>query len=451
MPDDVEKNVAFVSLGCPKALVDAEHIVAALGASGYSVVGEEEGADVVVVNTCGFIDAAQTESYDAIERALAARREVVVTGCLGADARALKARYPELKFVSPPAKSEPVVAAVQQYLPVTAPSRTLDTPATRPADNRVQLTPEHYAYLKISEGCNHRCTFCIIPSMRGDLVSRPLNQVLDEAHQLVAGGVRELLLVAQDLSAYGIDMKYAQTSYEGRQRASRLFDLCEALAAIAPWVRLHYVYPYPHVERVVELMADGKILPYLDMPLQHAAPHILQAMRRPAAAERTLERIRRWREICPELVIRSTFIVGFPGESETDLGTLLDFLEAAQLDRVGCFTYSPVAGAAANALPGHIDERDKLDRQERVYEIQQAISAARLKRHVGRRLRALVDEVEGASALGRTMYDAPDIDGVVHIADGQDLTTGQFVWVDVTDADDHDLYGSLAGQALNFA
>ncbi len=444
-----QRRISFVSLGCPKALVDSEHIVTDLLHQGYEIVDENTEATVAVINTCGFIDHAKAESYDAIEQALARNQEVVVTGCLGADAEQLKARFPSLKFVSGPAQVQPVVSAVGQFIP-PQPTEYL------PTEVRTRLTPAHYAYLKISEGCNHSCSFCIIPDMRGKLRSRPIGEVLREAQQLVADGAKELLVVAQDLSAYGVDLGYAEDSFEGRRLSTRLQTLCEHLGDIAPWVRLHYVYPYPHVDRLVPLMAQGGLLPYLDMPLQHASPDILRAMRRPAAAEKALTRIGRWREICPDIAIRSTFIVGFPGETEEDVGRLLDFLEAAQLDRVGCFTYSAVAGAQANELPEAVDEGDKLDRQEMVYEVQAQISKARLDRHVNTTLRVLVDEVNadraGISLVGRSQYDAPEIDGVVQVGvedhNHSSVRPGDFVWVKIKSHDDHDLFGELVGDTL---
>ncbi len=448
------RRVSFVSLGCPKALVDSENIITELLASGYDVVAEEEPADVLVVNTCGFIDSAKEESYGVIEQALQEQREVVVTGCLGADAQALKQRYPQLRYVSGPAQVAPVVKSVDSVLHAGADKRTRrDSGQASPQEARQRLTPPHYAYLKISEGCNHDCSFCIIPAMRGPLRSRRIDDVVAEAQLLVADGARELLLIAQDLSAYGVDLRYADAEVFGRQVETRLLPLCEVLADIAPWVRLHYVYPYPNVDKLIPLMASGGLLPYLDVPLQHASPRILKAMRRPAAAEKSLQRIQRWREICPQLAIRSTFIVGFPGETEEDVGMLLDFLTEAQLDRVGCFTYSEVAGAAANRLDGHVDERDKLDRQEMVYELQANISAAMLDRHVGTRLRVLVDEAYDApgdngqsGVVGRTMFDAPEIDGVVYIDEGSGLQPGDFAWVRIDRHDDHDLYGTSLGK-----
>ncbi len=439
-----EKKVSFVSLGCPKALVDSEHIVTELVDSGYEVVAGDASADVVVINTCGFIDSAKAESYDAIEGALEAHQEVIVTGCMGADAADLKRRYPELKHVSGPAEVAPVMQAVSATVGHFEP---MPSPALSPAlsgEARVRLTPQHYAYLKISEGCNHDCSFCIIPHMRGPLRSRGIDDVLAEAELLVEDGARELMVIAQDLSAYGVDLRYAAKRWNGADIPTRLNVLCEHLGSLDAWVRLHYVYPYPSVDGLIPLMADGKILPYLDIPLQHASPSILKAMRRPAAAEKTLERIARWRELCPDIAIRSTFIVGFPGETEDDVGALLDFLEAAQLERVGCFTYSSVDGASANALSGHVDERDKLDRQEAVYELQAGISAQKLTRRVGQTLRVLVDE----PGIARTMFDAPEIDGVVHLDDTA-APVGEFAWVRVERHDDHDLYGSVVGDNLN--
>ncbi len=446
-------RVGLLSLGCPKALVDAEHIVTGLAADGYDIVSAEEASDVLVINTCGFIEAAKDESLDAIEAALETGREVVVTGCMGADAAALRKRFPGLRHVSGPADVAPVLDAVQQFVPAG--------PADRPAgaeglfgEARVRLTPGHYGYLKISEGCNHKCRFCIIPQMRGPLVSRDVAEVLVEAEAMVADGVQELLVVAQDLSAYGLDIGYRDSRFQGQAVVARLETLAVELGAIAPWVRLHYVYPYPHVDRLIPLMADGVLLPYLDMPLQHASPRVLKAMRRPAASEKTLERLLAWREQCPDLCIRSSFVVGFPGETEDDVGELLDFLEAAQLDRVGCFTYSDVDGAAANALPDQVDERDKLDRQEMVYETQASISRARLARHVGRVLRVLVDDTErlpdgGWQLTARSQFDAPEIDGVVHVRADTAVPVGEFAWVAVEDHDDHDLVGKLAGQPLS--
>ena len=436
-------KVGLVSLGCPKALVDSEHIATRLLDLGYEVEEGDE-SEVVVVNTCGFIDAAKEESLATIASVLDQGKKVVVTGCMGSAQNELRTAFPELDFVSGPADLAPVVTAVQSYLPQHEPLAPL------PGEARARLTADHFAYLKISEGCNHKCSFCIIPSMRGKLRSRPLPDVVDEARGLIADGVKEIALIAQDLSAYGLDRKYEACTINGQSYRSDILSLCELVGELGAWVRLHYVYPYPHVDQLIPLMRDGLLLPYLDVPLQHASPKILKAMRRPAAAEKALERIRAWREICPDLAIRSTFIVGFPGETDEDVGLLLDFLEQAQLDRAGCFTYSAVTGARANALAGPVDEQDKLDRQERVYELQNEISRRRLKRHAGRRLRVLVDGSTPDRLVGRSMYDAPDIDGLVHIRSSQPLmpAEGEFVWVDVTDSDDHDLYGDLVAEEI---
>jgi ribosomal protein S12 methylthiotransferase len=397
--------------------------VTQLSDDGFEVVGEQDAAEVVVVNTCGFIDAAKAESYAAIEQALNNGREVVVTGCMGAKRDELLSRYPQLQHVSGPGDVAPVVDAVQSFYPARRSAYADRWVGPSPREARLRLTPSHYGYLKISEGCNHKCSFCIIPSMRGQLRSNPLEAVIEEAEAMAAQGAMP----------------------DGAVE-TRLFELCRILSDIAPWVRLHYVYPYPSVDRLVELMADGKILPYLDVPLQHASPRILKAMRRPAAAEKALQRIRSWREICPDLAIRSTFIVGFPGETEEDVGLLLDLLEAAQLDRVGCFTYSHVDGAAANQLGGAVDERDMLDRQEMVYELQANISAQRLDRLVGKRLQVLVD-TSGDVSTARTRYDAPEIDGVVYIEDGgRELHPGDMAWVNIVRHDEHDLYGRLQGR-----
>ena len=455
-------KVGLVSLGCPKALVDSEHIVTRLFDRGYDVVGAnaEDSADVetMIVNTCGFIEAARDESFATIEACLDEGKKVIVTGCLGAQDEALRQRFPTLEFISGPESYDQVMGGLQIYEPLSDASSQPPASVHTPRD---RLTPGHYAYLKVSEGCNHQCSFCIIPSMRGKLRSRLLDDVMGEARQAVAEGARELLVIAQDLSAYGADLRYQRVHWSGADRQTRLLDLCEALSELNVWIRLHYVYPYPHVDKLIPLMAQGAILPYLDMPLQHASPRILQAMRRPAAAEKSLERIRRWRELCPDLNIRSTFIVGFPGETEEDVAQLLDFLEEAQLDRVGCFTYSPVDGAAANTLPGAVDERDKLDRQELVYEVQQSISRKRRSRQIGKTIRVLIDTVNADGAIGRSAADAPEIDGAVFVSArvesatgdaragygrGPRLKAGEFAWVDIVDADDHDLYGELSGE-----
>ena len=449
-----EQAVGLVSLGCPKALVDSEQIASNLLDLGYEVrVGDD--ADVVVVNTCGFIETAKEETKETIGDLLQAGKRVVVTGCMGHD-EALRSEFPELEFVSGPADVNPVILAVQHYTPNAQAHRIVEPQSATPANHvdyfdgqlRARLTEDHFAYLKISEGCNHKCSFCIIPTMRGKLRSRSLDDVIAEGEALVADGVQEISLIAQDLSAYGADLRYQDSEVHGEVHAANLMSICRLLGARVPWLRLHYVYPYPHVDELIPLMNDGLVLPYLDIPFQHAAPNILKLMRRPAAAEKTLERIRRWREICPEIAIRSTFIVGFPGETDDDVGVLLDFLQEAQLDRVGCFTYSAVAGARANELSGQVDEAEKLDRQERVYEVQSEISAARLARHVGSRLRVLIDASE-SGLVGRSMFDAPEIDGHVYI-EGDSARVGEFAWVDVERSTDHDLYGKLVGEEIRF-
>ncbi|MEJ5211764.1 MAG: 30S ribosomal protein S12 methylthiotransferase RimO [Burkholderiales bacterium] len=432
-------RVGFVSLGCPKATVDSEHILTRLRAEGYDIVGSYAEADLVIVNTCGFIDAAVEESLDTIGEALQENGRVIVTGCLGAKGDVVSANYPQVLAVTGPHATEEVMAAVHAHLPKPHDPYTDLVPP-----QGVRLTPRHYAYLKISEGCNHRCTFCIIPSLRGDLVSRPVHEVMREAESLVRAGVREILVISQDTSAYGVDVKYRTGFHGGRPLRTRITELAQALGELGVWVRLHYVYPYPHVDELIPLMAEGRILPYLDIPFQHASPRILKAMRRPAAAEDTLRRIERWREICPDLVIRSTFIVGFPGETEDDFQELLQFLEEARLDRVGCFTYSPVEGAAANALPDPVPEAVKEERRQRLMLVQEDISAQRLAARVGRRLRVLVDEVDEEGAVARSFADAPEIDGLVYVTDGQSLKPGAFAEVIVTDSDVHDLWARLA-------
>ncbi len=429
-----QPKVGFVSLGCPKALVDSERILTQLRAEGYDLVPTYEDADLVVVNTCGFIDAAVEESLDAIGEALSENGRVIVTGCLGAKEEVIRNQHPQVLKVTGPHAYEEVIAAVHQHLP---PRHDPFTSLVPPQG--IKLTPRHYAYLKISEGCNHRCTFCIIPSMRGDLVSRPVGEVLEEAERLVKAGVKELLVISQDTSAYGVDIKYRTGFWRGRPVRTRMTELCRALGELGAWVRLHYVYPYPHVDEVIPLMAEGKLLPYLDVPLQHASPRVLKAMRRPASSESNLRRIEAWREICPELTLRSTFIVGFPGETEADFEELLQFLEAAQLDRVGCFTYSPVEGAQANSLPDPVPEEVKQERLERFMALQARISATKLQAKIGRRLRVLVDAVDADGAVARSAADAPEIDGVVYIADGAHLQAGDWADVTVTGASEHDL------------
>jgi ribosomal protein S12 methylthiotransferase len=442
-------KVGFVSLGCPKALVDSERILTQLRVEGYDIVPSYGAADVVVVNTCGFIDAAVQESLDAIGEALAENGKVIVTGCLGKRAEVIREAHPDVLAITGPQDYASVMSAVHKQLPpkydpfVDIVPRSRSRKSADANDIGVKLTPKHYAYLKISEGCNHRCTFCIIPSMRGDLVSRPIDEVLIEAEKLVKSGVRELLVISQDTSAYGVDLKYTERTWRGREYRTRMTPLCEGLAELGAWVRLHYVYPYPHVDEVIPLMAEGKVLPYLDIPFQHASPRILKLMKRPAASAKTLERVRAWREVCPELTIRSTFIVGFPGESDAEFEELLDFLGEAQLDRVGAFAYSPVDGARANDLPGAVPEEVKQERLERFMATQAQISAAKLKRKVGTVVDALVDHVDASGAVARTAADAPEIDGVLRIADGQKLKPGQIVAVSVIAAEEHDLVGRL--------
>ncbi|WP_395681657.1 30S ribosomal protein S12 methylthiotransferase RimO [Dokdonella sp.] len=432
-------KVGFVSLGCPKALVDSERILTQLRVEGYDIVPDYDSADVVVVNTCGFIDAAVTESLDAIGEALEENGKVIVTGCLGKRAEVIREAHPDVLSISGPQDYASVMNAVHAALPPKHdPFLDLVPP------QGIKLTPKHYAYLKISEGCNHRCTFCIIPSMRGDLVSRPVDEVLVEAEKLVKGGVKELLVVSQDTSAYGVDLKYAERDWRGKVRATRMNGLCEGLAELGVWTRLHYVYPYPHVDDVIPLMADGKILPYLDIPFQHASPRILKLMKRPGAVDKVLARVQAWRKGCPDLTIRSTFIVGFPGETEAEFEELLAFLHEAQLDRVGAFTYSPVDGARANDLPDPVPDAIKEERLERFMETQADISAARLARKVGTRQTVLVDEVDEDGAIARSKADAPEIDGIVRIDDGHKLKPGQFVEVEIIHTDEHDLIGRLA-------
>jgi ribosomal protein S12 methylthiotransferase len=432
-------KVGFVSLGCPKALVDSERILTQLKMDGYDIVPTYEDAEVVVVNTCGFIDSAKQESLDAIGEALSENGKVIVTGCMGKgeDAKLIKELHPKILGVTGPAAYEEVVGAVHDWVP---PKLQHDPYTDLVPPQGVKLTPRHYAYLKISEGCNHRCSFCIIPDMRGDLVSRPIGDVMEEAERLVRAGVRELLVISQDTSAYGVDIKYRTDFWNGRPMKTRMQELCEALAEFGVWVRLHYVYPYPHVDNAVPLMADGKILPYLDIPFQHGSPSVLKRMKRPAAAEKSLERIARWREICPDITLRSTFIVGFPGETEEDFETLLDFLEEAQLDRVGCFQYSPVKGAKANDLPDHVPEELKQERWERFMELQQGISSQKLQDKIGTTIQVLVDEVHEEGAIGRSAADAPEIDGKVFLEGAVDLNPGDLVEGEVTAADEYDLW-----------
>ncbi|MCM2327192.1 MAG: 30S ribosomal protein S12 methylthiotransferase RimO [Lysobacter sp.] len=427
-------RVGFVSLGCPKALVDSESILTQLRAEGYDIAPSYEGSDLVVVNTCGFIDAAVQESLDAIGEAMAANGKVIVTGCLGARGDVVREAHPRVLAVTGPHATPEVMAAVHAHLPKPHDPFTDLVPP-----QGIRLTPRHYAYLKISEGCNHRCTFCIIPSMRGDLVSRPVGEVMQEAEHLVRAGVKELLVISQDTSAYGVDVKYRTGFWGGKPLRTRMTELCEALGGLGAWVRLHYVYPYPHVDEVIALMAGGRILPYLDVPFQHASARILKLMKRPAAGEKTLERIRAWRRECPELAIRSTFIVGFPGETEAEFEELLGFLREARLDRVGCFTYSPVEGAKANGLPGAVPEEVKQERLARFMAVQAGVSRERLAEKVGREIDVLVDDVEGRIALARSSSDAPEIDGIVRVKGAKGARAGEFLRVRVTASGDHDL------------
>ena len=432
------QRIGMVSLGCPKATVDSEQILTRLRAEGYEIVPDYAQADMVIINTCGFIDSAVEESMQTIDEALHENGRVIVTGCLGAKSEQVKASFPDLLAVTGPHATSEVMQAVHQHLPPKHdPFLDLLPP------QGIKLTPQHYAYLKISEGCNHRCTFCIIPSLRGDLVSRPIDDVMQEAQNLVRAGVKELLVISQDTSAYGVDVKYRTEFWNGQPLQTRFIDLARALGQFGVWVRLHYVYPYPHVDEVIPLMAEGLILPYLDIPFQHASKRILKAMKRPGSQEKVLQRIQRWREICPDLVIRSTFIVGFPGETEDDFQQLLDFLSAAQLDRVGCFMYSAVEGATANDLPGQVDEQTKQERYDRFMRHQQVISTAKLKQRVGQQMRVLVEEPYDEGWVGRSYADAPEIDGLVFITTDKNLAPGQFINVVITASDEYDLFAEL--------
>ncbi len=431
-------QIGFISLGCPKALVDSERILTKLRSEGYTISPTYQDADLVVVNTCGFIDAAVEESLDSIGEALAQNGKVIVTGCLGSREAEIRERHPQVLKVTGAHALEEVVAAVHEHLPPPHdPFISLVPP------QGIKLTPRHYAYLKISEGCNHRCTFCIIPSMRGDLVSRPVDDVMLEAERLANAGVKELLVVSQDTSAYGLDLKYQSRDWKGRSVKTRFYDLAEALGDLGIWVRMHYVYPYPHVDEVIPLMAEGKILPYLDIPFQHANSRILKLMKRPAASENNLERIKAWREICPDITLRSTFIVGFPGETEQEFEQLLDFMSEAQMDRVGCFAYSPVKGAVANDLPDQVPEEVKQERLARFMAHQAEISAARLQQRVGRIETVLIDEVVEEGAVARSKADAPEIDGQVFIDGATHLKVGDFVDVELEESDEYDLWGRL--------
>lgn len=434
-------KVGFVSLGCPKALVDSERILTQLKSDGYDIVPSYDDADLVVVNTCGFIDSAKQESLDAIGEAIAENGKVLVTGCMGAQKEVITNAHPKVLGVTGPAASEQVVNQVHNFLPQ---NKSHDPFIDLVPAHGIKLTPRHYAYLKISEGCNHRCSFCIIPSMRGDLVSRPVGEVLDEAERLANAGVRELLVISQDTSAYGVDTKYQTGFWQGQPVKASMQGLCEALAQLGIWVRLHYVYPYPHVDKIIPLMAEGKILPYLDIPFQHASLSVLKAMKRPAATEKTLDRIRTWRKLCPDITLRSTFIVGFPGETDADFEELLQFLQIAQLDRVGCFQYSPVDGAAANDLDNHVPEELKQERWERFMETQQEISTQKLHTKIGQKLEVLVDEANAEGIVARSAADAPEIDGNVFLEPDPRVEAGDFIQVKIHDADEYDLYGAVA-------
>ena len=430
-------KVGFISLGCPKALVDSEQILTQLRAEGYEISPSYDDADLVVVNTCGFIDSAVEESLDAIGEALAENGKVIVTGCLGAKegGDVVKKAHPQVLAVTGPHALPEVMSAIHTHLPQPHDPYTSLIPP-----QGIRLTPRHYAYVKISEGCNHRCTFCIIPSMRGDLVSRPIHEVMQEAEHLVNAGVKELLIISQDTSAYGVDVKYRSGFWQGRPVKTRLTELAQALGTLGVWVRLHYVYPYPHVDEVIPLMAQGSILPYLDVPLQHASPRILKAMRRPANAENNLARIQQWRQVCPEITLRSTFIVGFPGETEAEFEELLAFLQEAQLDRVGCFAYSAVEGAAANQLPDAVPEEIKEDRRRRFMELQQEISSQRLAAKVGKTMTVMIDEVTDDGVIARSSADAPEIDGLVYVEGAGEVQPGDFIAVEITGSDAHDLF-----------
>src|SRR6476660_4214469 len=433
-------RVSFVSLGCPKALVDSERIITRLRAEGYEIARKHDGADLVVVNTCGFLDSARDESLNAIGSAMKENGKVIVTGCMGATPELIREKHPNVLAITGPQAYESVMAAVHEALPpVHNPHIDLLPP------QGVKLTPRHYAYLKISEGCNNRCTFCIIPSLRGDLVSRPAADVLREAEKLVTAGVKELLVISQDTSAYGLDLKYAASTWKDREVRAKFFDLAKELGEFGAWVRLQYVYPYPHVDEVIGLMTQGKVLPYLDIPFQHASPEILKAMKRPAAQDKTLARIKTWREECPELTLRSTFIVGFPGETDSDFAYLLDWLEEAEIDRLGCFKYEPVAGAPSNAIGNPVPDEIKQERWNALMARQQKISARRLRRKVGTRQQIIIDEVGPTVAKGRSKADAPQIDGAVYLSSRRPLKVGEIVTARIERADQYDLHGSVAG------
>ncbi len=438
-------TIGLVSLGCPKALVDSERILTTLRAQGYAFSPNYDGADVVIVNTCGFLDSAKAESLEAIGEALNENGRVIVTGCLGTEDELIRATHPSVLAVSGPHQYEAVVDAVHQAVPPVANPFTDLVPP-----QGLKLTPRHYAYLKISEGCNNRCSFCIIPSIRGDLVSRPVASVLYEAERLVKAGTKEIMVISQDTSAFGVDIKYATSKFHGRDIEARFLTLAEELGELGAWIRMHYVYPYPHVDKVIPLMADGKILPYLDIPFQHASPTVLKAMRRPANQEKTADRIKAWRQVCPDLAVRSTFIVGFPGETEEDFQMLLDWVEETQIDRAGCFEYEPVAGAKANEIEGAVPDEVKRERYERLMEVAQDVSTERLASRVGRTIDALVDDVdpENNRAIARSQWDAPDIDGTVIIDDAEGIKPGDMVSVTITDSDEYDLYAEPAGNSV---
>jgi ribosomal protein S12 methylthiotransferase len=440
MREAAAPKISFVSLGCPKALVDSERIITRLRAEGYELARKHDGADIVIVNTCGFLDSAKTESLSAIGEAMAENGKVIVTGCMGAEPEPIKDAYPGVLSITGPQQYESVLDAVHRALPpVHNPHLDLVPP------QGIKLTPRHYAYLKISEGCNNRCSFCIIPKLRGDLVSRPAADVLREAEKLVDAGVKELIVISQDTSAFGLDVRYAPSLWKDREVRAKFVDLAAALGELGAWVRLQYVYPYPHVDDVIALMSEGKVLPYLDIPFQHASPDILKSMKRPAAQDKTLERIAKWREACPDLALRSTFIVGFPGERDADFAYLLDWLDQAEIDRVGCFKYEPVAGAASNAIADAVPDSVKQERYNALMARQQTISARRLKRKVGTRQQVIIDEVGPTVAKGRSRADAPQIDGAVYLASRRPLKVGEIVTAKIERADEYDLHGSVVG------
>jgi ribosomal protein S12 methylthiotransferase len=428
-------KVGFVSLGCAKALVDSERIITRLRSEGYEIAPSYDGADVVVVNTCGFLNSAKAESLEAIGEAMAENGRVIVTGCFGVEDKRIRQAFPDILAVTGPHQYDAVMDAVHNAVPAPhKPFLDLVPPSG------LRLTPKHYAYLKISEGCNNKCSFCIIPQLRGVLASRPAADVMQEAEHLVEAGVRELLVVSQDTSAYGVDVKFAASEWRGSPLRARFFDLCEAMGSLGAWVRLHYVYPYPHVDEVLPLMAEGKILPYLDIPFQHASPNVLKAMRRPAAQDKTLDRLKKWREICPDIAVRSTFIVGFPGETEADFQFLLDWMQEARLARVGCFKYEDVDGAPSRALEGHVPEEVKAERHHRFMEVQKAVSAEVMATRIGKSIDVIIDEVDEEGAVGRSAWDAPEIDGSVFLDEAEGIAPGDIVRVEVEEAEDYDLW-----------